>query len=100
MLLDSLLFAIHFSDSSLWISFFTISISKEQLIEVYNALRHELPHLLDKNLDYSMFSEKVVFVNNWQGHATTSVGLKPLIYRMALLRAICNLLFVRSEMQV
>jgi len=74
--------------------------SKEQLIEVYNALRHELPLLLDKNLDYSMFSEKVVFVNNWQGHATTSVGLKPLIYRMALLRAICNLLFVRSEMKL
>jgi len=74
--------------------------SKEQLIEVFNSLRSELPRLLDKNLDYSMFANDVVFVNNWHGHATTSVGVKSLICRMGLLRAICNVLFVRAEMQL
>ena len=81
-------------------SFPFISFRKEDLLEVYEFLRTGIPRLLDQNLDYSLFSPNVVFVNDWHGNATTSVGLKSFICRMALLRAVCNMLFVRAEMQV
>lgn len=73
---------------------------KEDLLEIYDSLRLGIPRLLDQNLDYSLFSPDVVFVNDWYGNATTSVGLKSFVCRMALLRAVCNVLFVRAEMQL
>ena len=77
-----------------------IFIRKEDLLEIYDSLRLGIPRLLDRNLDYSLFSPDVVFVNDWHGNATTSVGLKSFVCRMALLRAVCNVLLVRAEMQV
>jgi len=72
--------------------------SQEQLTKVYDTLRHTLPNLFVKPLDYSIFSPNLIFENNIRN--TRTVGLYHFVKQVALLRTVGHIKYGYVKFEV
>lgn len=72
--------------------------SKSQLQTLFDYLAAELPLLFVNTVDYTIYTEDLIFVNNIKG--TTTVGIYPYCKQIAFLKLIGHMKFAYVKMNV
>lgn len=72
--------------------------SPEDLSRVFNVLAETLPKLFILPIDYTIYSQKIVFENRIRG--TTTEGLIPYVKQVALLRTVGHLKFAHVKFEI
>lgn len=70
----------------------------EQLIRVFDSLSEYLPKLFLQPMDYTIYSQDIVFENKLRG--TRTVGLFPYVRQTAFLRTVGHLKFAYVKFQI
>ncbi|XP_043491959.1 uncharacterized protein LOC122517566 [Polistes fuscatus] len=72
--------------------------SKEQLELVFTSLRNDLPNFFVKTLDYTIYSENLIFINNIKGLETK--GIFNYMKQITFIRTIGHLKFAYIKLDV
>ncbi|XP_078045358.1 uncharacterized protein LOC144474416 [Augochlora pura] len=72
--------------------------SEEQLQNVFNSLREDLPLVFVRTLNYHIYTEDLVFVNNIKGTVTT--GVLQYMKQVAWLRLLGHIKFAYVKLQI